>query len=238
MYFSVLKAETWKQPDKSQSYILYGRRRNTVNTNTVELFPLLTTSLSPLNALFWIAITCHFPLSYTQNQYHPATVFLSTTDHEEYIEDSCTGETCQDWQLRAQELYLSTEQVCGQAAGMRSALHLLISAFSASLPCSASSWAGKRTAWEEPPIWAPFLCQKGLAASQGNKHLTTATAKHSEHVNSFYSHPSRGIQKAKNTLVISLVLWISTPPGLQHIFGLCVHSVLASAVWETLTESQ
>lgn len=125
--------------------------------------------------------------------------------------------------------------MCGQAAGMRSALHLLISAFSASLPRNASLWVG-RTAREELPFWAVFFCQRGLAGSQDNKHLTTA--KHSEHVNSFYSHPSLGIQKAKDTLVISLVLWISTPPGLKHIFGLCVHSVLASAVWETLTESQ
>lgn len=77
MYFSVLKAETWKQPDKSQSCVVHGRRRNTVNTNTAEHFPLLTTLLFPLNALFRIAIMCHCPLSYRQNQYHRAVAFLS-----------------------------------------------------------------------------------------------------------------------------------------------------------------
>lgn len=124
MYFPVLKTETWKQPDKSQSYILYGRRKNTANTNRAEHFPLLTTLLSPLNALFWIAITCHFPLSNTQNQHIRSLLFLPTTDHEEYVEDPCASEICQDWQLRAQEVCWCAEQVCGQAAGVRSALHL------------------------------------------------------------------------------------------------------------------
>lgn len=77
VYFSVLNAEPWKKLDKTQSCILYGRRRNPVNTNTAEHFLLLTTLWFPLNALFRTAITCHFPLSYTQNQYHTAIVFLS-----------------------------------------------------------------------------------------------------------------------------------------------------------------
>lgn len=46
--------------------------------------------------------------------------------------------------------------------------------------------------------------------------------KSTEHVNSFHSHPSLGNQKAKDTLVISLVLWISTPPRLAtHFWFLC-----------------
>lgn len=83
------------------------------------------------------------------------------------------------------------------------------------------------------------FCQRRLACSPDCKHLTTA--KSSEHVKSFDSHPSRGDGEAKDMLVISLVLLISTPHPqacLQHIFGSCVRSFLASAVWETFPESQ
>lgn len=77
VYFSVLKAETWKKSDKTLSCILLGRRRNPVNTNTAEIFLLLTTLWFPPNALFRTAITCHSLLSYTQNQYHTVVSFLS-----------------------------------------------------------------------------------------------------------------------------------------------------------------
>lgn len=99
------------------------------------------------------------------------------------------------------------------------------------LKCFPLDWVGEQLR-QNLPFQAISLCQRRLAHSQDSKHLTTANS--SEHVNSFYSHPSLGNRKAKDALVISLVLWISTPPqGLQHIFGSCVHSVLASAVWET-----
>lgn len=66
----------------------------------------------------------------------------------------------------------------------------------------------------------PVSCWKRLAHSQDGKHVTTANS--SEHVKSFYSHVSLEDQKAKDTLVISLILWISTPPRpATHFWFLC-----------------
>ena len=81
------------------------------------------------------------------------------------------------------------------------------------LPLQAPLWVGRESSFGRTFFLkaAPSAKEDWLARSQDCKHLTTANS--SEHVNSFYSHPSLGNQKAKDTLVISLVLWISTPPA-------------------------
>lgn len=80
-------------------------------------------------------------------------------------------------------------------------------------------WEGQQLCKNLLP-WAVSFRQRRLARSQDGKRLTTA--KSTEHVNSFYSYPSLGNQKAKDTLVISLVLWTSTPPRpATHFWFLC-----------------
>lgn len=153
----------------------------------------------------WRVIS-HYPLHKT-NTTRPWLSF-PTTHQEEHTRPSRAAETCQDGQPRAQEPCFCTEQVCGQAAGAKPPLQL---PDPSQLPAPAGlplGGEGERP-WENLSQAASF-CQGRLARAQDCKHLTTANS--SEHVNSFDSQPSPGNQKAKDTVVSSLVLWVSAPP--------------------------
>lgn len=222
VYFSVLKAETWKKPDETQSCISYGRRRSPVNTNIAEHFLLLTSLWFPHNALFRIAITCHFPLSYTQNQHHTAVSFLSNNR----LWRIYRGFTCR-WnlsRLTAQKslraLFMHRTGVWPGSWGELSPPPSHFSRLSfPPLQRFPLGWEGQQLCKNLLP-WAVSFRQRRLARSQDGKRLTTA--KSTEHVNSFYSYSSLGNQKAKDTLVISLVLWTSTPPRpATHFWFLC-----------------
>lgn len=140
-----------------------------------RILPFLDSLRNPPCTLFRRRITPYIPLSYAKNQYPTAAPFFSTPDHEDYSKDSCAGETCQDWQLRSQELCFCTEQVCGQAAGVKSPFHLLISVFLAPFPCTASFWIGKESCFGRKLSFSGCsFCQRRLACSQSCKHLTIA----------------------------------------------------------------
>lgn len=82
------------------------------------------------------------------------------------------------------------------------------------------SGLGGTAALQEPSSSGCFLLTEktGLLS----RWQASDTTKSTEHVNSFYSHSSLGNQKAKDSPVISLVLWTSTPPRpATHFWFLC-----------------
>lgn len=96
-------------------------------------------------------------------------LFFPRADQEEYVEDSRAGETCQDWQPRAQELCLWTEQVCGQAAGAKPPLHLLSAS---QLPALAGSPLGG----EGEQLWENLLSQGRFLLPKKTGWLALKTA--------------------------------------------------------------
>lgn len=107
----------------------------------------------------------------------------------------------------------------------------------ASLPYGAPSALRGRAAREEPSCSARLLLPENagsLSRLQAFDHCTEQRAWPVVLVTSL----TRGSESQGHTGDCPGFIGLYSPRGLQHIFGSCVQSALASAVWETLTEGQ
>lgn len=94
-----------------------------------------------------------------------------------------------------------------------------------------------RAAREEPSCSARFLLPENagsLARLQAFDHCTQQRACPVV----LFTSLTRGSESQGHTGDFPGFIDLYSPRGLQHIFGSCVQSALASAVWETLTEGQ
>lgn len=158
VFFCPESRDWGRKCDKTQSYIFYGRRRNPVNTNTAEHFLLLTTLRSPLNALCRIAITCHFPLSYTQNHRHTAVALSSKKPITENLERIrvLVRHVKTDSPEPKRSVYIQNRCVAGQLGRNRPSTFSLLPSQLPSLPCSGSLWAGRESSFGRTFFFIPF----------------------------------------------------------------------------------
>lgn len=215
---SVLKVEAWKNliepsPD------LYGRRRNPVNTNRAEHFLLLTTLWFPLNALFRIAIACHFPLSYTQNQHHTAEAFLPNSPSGRiYRTFTCCWNLSR---LTAQSPRARFTHRTGVWPGSWAE-----TSPPPPRPFSAAALAGLPLDWEGEQLQRTFFLRLFPSAREDWLALKTASIWQLQIAASmstrFIHIPHRGIRKPRTHWWFPWFYGSPLPPGLQHIFGSCV----------------